>query len=203
MKYKHLTNITSVVCCTEDEFRCSVVPRANVRNIWFTLHQNFCTAGTCKWREGGVKRESGRVRKRVRSREKGEQRGWYRKRGKEKKDRDTERECLQGKQTVILIKAHHKQYSMMRACNVITDHRQSHTSYIKVCTCMYDMILGTYTTCRHAVLFMQVHCRHLIHVHTDAWSIQCIYIHVHIIYSNCARTHYRARRQMLQLITCT
>ena len=41
------TNVTGIVGSSKDEFRCSVVPRANVRDIWFSFHQHFCTMRVC------------------------------------------------------------------------------------------------------------------------------------------------------------
>ena len=53
--YSKITNVTSVVRCTKDEFRCSVVPRANVRHIRFTLYQNFSTAVSGERKRGRKK----------------------------------------------------------------------------------------------------------------------------------------------------
>ena len=63
--YIKITNVTSVVRCTKDEFRCSVVPRANVRHIWFTLYQNFSTTVNGE-KEGGKEKWNGRIRERER-----------------------------------------------------------------------------------------------------------------------------------------
>ena len=94
-----LTNVTSVVCCTKDEFRCSVVPRTDVRHIRFTLHQNFSAtvSGERERGEGGRREREreegreGRERERVREREKEKERERERER-----EREMEMERVQG-----------------------------------------------------------------------------------------------------------
>ncbi len=39
---KRLTNFRRVIDCTKNQFRCSIIARANVWNIWFALQQLFC-----------------------------------------------------------------------------------------------------------------------------------------------------------------
>lgn len=52
--YYRLTYFGSVVGSAEDELRSTVVARANVRDIWFVLHQNFCASEIAQLQDAAV-----------------------------------------------------------------------------------------------------------------------------------------------------
>lgn len=48
---RRLTDVCGVVGSAEDQFRCPVVPRTDVRNVWFALDQDLRTSEIAKFED--------------------------------------------------------------------------------------------------------------------------------------------------------
>lgn len=54
-----LTNLCCVVCSAENELRCSVIPRADVRDVWLVFNEDLGTAEVAKLQNarGGIEEQ--------------------------------------------------------------------------------------------------------------------------------------------------